>query len=307
MLLSETRIFLYTSLFFLQFSFINGIVLAIHFLQEGSKNMQNKQRVLFIGAGRMAEALFAGLLHTSKEHIAEIVVSNQRNQERLTELREKYAVSTTTDWKQYAADVDVIVLAMPPEAHEQLLTELSPLVSNQFIVTVAAGIGPSYLESKLPKGTAVAWIMPNTAATIGKSISLYTAGSFVSKEHLEILQMLVKGIGDAQLCTEEEIHQLTAVTGSAPAFLYYFAESLIEATKQYGIDEMTAKHLVIKMITGSASMLESENNPAMLREQVTTPGGATAAGLKVLYENNFMNMMQEAIEATNKKASGKTI
>ena len=89
----------------------------------------------------------------------------------------------------------------------------------------------SYLEARLPKGTPVAWIMPNTVAEIGKSISLYTMGQSVNEIHQETLQLLLKGIGTSQLCTEEEVHQLTAVTGSAPAFLYYFAESLIEATK----------------------------------------------------------------------------
>lgn len=273
--------------------------------KEGIQDMLKKQRILFIGAGRMAEAIFAGLLKTSKEYIQEIIVSNQRNEEKLQQLKQTYGVSITKDWKQHITAVDTIVLAIPPATHEQLLAELSPLLTHQFVVTVAAGIGPSYLEEKLPQGTPVAWIMPNTAATIGNSISLYAMGQFVDSEQQETLQLLLKGIGTAQLCTEEEIHRLTAVTGSAPAFLYHFAESLIETTKNYGIDEATAKHLVIQMIAGSAAMLQQEQDPALLREQVTTPGGSTAEGLKVLYEYNFSKIIQQAIEATNKKARGK--
>ncbi|WP_459503413.1 pyrroline-5-carboxylate reductase [Bacillus sp. C1] len=268
--------------------------------------MPKKNKILFIGAGRMAEAIFAGLLKTSKEHIEEIIVSNRSNIEKLKQLKQQYGVSITNDWQQSIPAVDTIVLAMPPYAHDQLLAELSPLLTNQFVVTVAAGIGPSYLEEKLPQGTPVAWIMPNTAATIGKSISLYAMGHFVNEEQQETLQLLLKGIGTAQLCTEEEVHQLTAITGSAPAFLYHFTESLIETTKKYGIDEKTAKHLVIQMIAGSAAMLEQEQDPTMLREQVTTPGGSTAEGLKVLYEYNFSKMMHQAIEATNKKAREKS-
>ncbi|MCV5434905.1 hypothetical protein OFN37_37965, partial [Escherichia coli] len=79
----------------------------------------------------------------------------------------------------------------------------------------------------------------------------------------------------------------------------------IEATKSYGVDETTAKHLVIQMISGSASMLEQTQDPANLREQVTTPGGSTAEGLKALYEYNFSEAIQKAVEATNKKARGK--
>ncbi|MED1559834.1 pyrroline-5-carboxylate reductase [Bacillus paramycoides] len=266
--------------------------------------MPNKHRILFIGAGRMAEAIFSGLLKTSKEYIEEIIVSNRSNVEKLTQLQTQYDISITTDWKQHIKSVDTIVLAMPPAAHEQLLKELFPLLTDQFVVTVAAGIGPSYLEERLPQGTPVAWIMPNTAAEIGKSISLYTTGHSVDETHQETLQLLLKGIGTSQSCTEEEVHQLTAVTGSAPAFLYHFAEGLIDATKSYGIDEETAKHLVIQMIAGSAAMLQQNQDPAVLREQVTTPGGSTAEGLKVLYENNFSEVIQQAIEATNKKARG---
>lgn len=272
--------------------------------QKGIKDMPNKHRILFIGAGRMAEAIFAGLLTTSKEYIEKIIVSNRSNIEKLTQLQTQYDLSITTDWKQHIKSVDTIVLAMPPVAHEQLLADLSPLLTDQFVVTVAAGIGPSYLEERLPQGTPVAWIMPNTAAEIGKSISLYTTGNSVEERHHETLQLLLRGIGTSQFCTEEEVHQLTAVTGSAPAFLYHFAEGLIEATKSYGIDEETAKHLVIQMIAGSAAMLQQNQDPAMLREQVTTPGGSTAEGLKVLYENNFSEVIQQAIEATNKKARG---
>ncbi|ABS20564.1 MULTISPECIES: pyrroline-5-carboxylate reductase [Bacillus cereus group] len=267
--------------------------------------MPKKQRILFIGAGRMAEAIFSGLLKTSKPYIEEIIVSNRHNTKKLQQLQEQYPISTTTDWKECVKFVDTIILAMPPAAHEQLLTELAPLLTHQLVVTIAAGIGPSYLEKRLPHGTPVAWIMPNTAASIGQSISLYTTGHFVNENHKETLQLLLKGIGTSQLCTEEEIHQLTAITGSAPAFLYHFAESLIEATKNYGIDETTAHHLVIQMIAGAATMLGQVQNPALLREQVTTPGGSTAEGLKVLYEHHFSKIIQQAIEATNKKVRGK--
>jgi pyrroline-5-carboxylate reductase len=263
-----------------------------------------KQRILFIGAGRMAEAIVSGLLKTNKGDIESITMSNQKDAQRLKDLQQKYGVYVTQDWRSEIENQDVIVLAMPPAAHDSLLAELSGLLTNQFVVTIAAGIGPSYLEAKLPPHTAVAWIMPNTSATIGESISLYTIGAFVTEEHKAVLEMMLEGIGKSQECTEEEIHQLTAITGSAPAFLYYFAESLIKVTEEYGIDKETAEKLVIQMIYGSSLMLKNEGNPAALREQVTTPGGATAEGLKVLYKHQFADILKQAIEATNAKARG---
>jgi len=264
----------------------------------------NKQRILFIGAGRMAEAIFSGLLSMSKEHIESITVSNRSDEARLDYLKSTYDLQVTTDWKSAVAHANVIVLAMPPQAHEPLLKELAALTAGQLVVTVAAGIGPSYLEAHLPTNTPAAWIMPNTAATIGESMSLYAVGQHVTDEHEEVLEMILKGMGEAQKCTEEEVHNLTAVTGSAPAFLYYFAESLIDVTKKFNIDDETAKQLVVQMLYGSVAMLKGGTEPSDLREQVTTPGGATAEGLKVLQNHDFATIIDEAIAATNKKARG---
>ncbi|TYR80935.1 pyrroline-5-carboxylate reductase [Priestia megaterium] len=263
-----------------------------------------KQRILFIGAGRMAEAVAAGLLHTSRSKIDEVIMSNNGNKQRLEYLVNQYEVRTTHNWRDEVTNSDVVVLAMPPEAHEEILSELSSYLTDQFIVTIAAGIGPAYLEQRLPDNTPVAWIMPNTAATIGESMSLFTLGKATTEEHRKVLEMILKGIGKSQECTEREVHQLTAITGSAPAFLYHFAEALIEATTAYGIDEQTAKQLVIQMMYGSVQMLNDKQNPGELREQVTTPGGATAEGLKVMAEHNFVDMMKKAVEATNAKAMG---
>lgn len=263
-----------------------------------------KQTLLFIGAGRMAEAIIGGLVRNSKEYIEKIIVSNTGNIERLNALKHKYPVQTADNWKQDAEKADVIVLAMPPSAHDSILKELSDVLTHQFVVTIAAGIGPSYLEERLPEYTPAAWIMPNTSATIGESISLYAVGKSVKPKHREALQLILDGIGQSEEFTEDQVHNLTAVTGSAPAFLYYFAETLIEAAKDMGIQEERAKKLVIQMIYGSSRMLEQEKSPSALREQVTTPGGATAEGLKVLYENHMAEMMKKAIAATNKKARG---
>jgi pyrroline-5-carboxylate reductase len=102
--------------------------------------------------------------------------------------------------------------------------------------------------------------------------------------------------------TEQQVHDLTAVTGSAPAFLYSFVEALEKSALSFGITKEQARKLVLEMVIGSAAMLEKHRDPAQLREQVTSPGGATAAGLSILAENHFDDVIHRAIEATNKRA-----
>lgn len=261
-----------------------------------------KQRMLFLGAGRMAEAIFAGLLRTQKDYIEEIVVANRSDQARLADMQSKHGVTVTIDWREHVAGADVVVLAMPPQHHREVLRELAPHVHGQLVVTVAAGIGIGILEELLPAGTPVAWIMPNTAAGIGESISLFTCGQHVGGREREVLQLLLAGIGESAECTEQQVHDLTAITGSAPAFLYRFAEVLEASARGYGVAPEVARKLVAQMIYGSSAMLRQGADPAELRDGVTTPGGATAAGLRVLEAGGLDAMLQEAVRATNARA-----
>ncbi|WP_394176271.1 pyrroline-5-carboxylate reductase [Guptibacillus hwajinpoensis] len=259
----------------------------------------NKPNILFIGAGRMAEAIFAGLKQSNT--IGTITISNQSDQERLEQLKDTYEVETAS-WQEVISDHEVIILAMPPSAHPAVLAELANKVDNQFIITVAAGIGPSVLEEALPNRP-TAWIMPNTAADIGESMSLFACGKHVLSEHREVLQTILYAIGESTELTEEQIHHLTAVTGSAPAFVYHMAESLEITAKSYGLSTDVARKLVVQMIYGSASMLKDGREAGDLRDQVTTPGGATAAGLEVLENGNFSDLLHQAVLAVNAKAA----
>ncbi|WP_054711720.1 pyrroline-5-carboxylate reductase [Bacillus sp. JCM 19041] len=262
--------------------------------------------ILFIGAGRMAEAIFAGLLKQPEQTFSPIYVSNQTNKQHLQDLENKYDIHTVADWEEVAKTVDVILLAAPPSAHPQLLQQLSSLISGQLIVTVAAGIGPSDLGAQLPRDTATAWIMPNTAAQAGASISLYTVGANATVEHKQLVVQLVGAIGKGEELTEAQIHELTAITGSAPAFVYEFALQLESIAKSYGITDAQAKKLVSAMLDGSAQMLKSEFSAAELRDQVTTPGGATDAGLKSLNRDDFQASIARAVSAVTDHAKKKS-
>ncbi len=257
--------------------------------------------ILFIGAGRMAEAIFSGLLKQQPKII--ITVSNQSDSSRLKYLSEHYPIQTTSDWREEIGQADVILLACPPDAHASVLETMSPLVSKeQFVITVAAGIGPSTLEATLPKGIPVAWLMPNTSADVGKSMSIYAYGSAITDSHRSLFKTIVSAIGPSEELSEQQVHDMTAVTGSAPAFLYHFVEALEQAAISYGLTAEQSRKLVIEMVIGSAAMLDKHRDPAKLREQVTSPGGATAAGLTSLANDHFSESIIRAIHATNARA-----
>ncbi|CQR48347.1 Pyrroline-5-carboxylate reductase [Paraliobacillus sp. PM-2] len=257
-------------------------------------------KVVFIGAGRMAQSIIAGL--TKQSHWS-IVVSNNGNVNRLEEIEKKYGVQTTDSWKEEIDDAAVIVLAMPPEAHDSVLKELALFIDKQLVITVAAGIGPSYLEEALPEQTPVAWLMPNTAASKGKSMTLCAKGTHVEQAHESMLAQILASIGTAEIVSEEQVHTLTPITGSAPAFVYQMADCLIQPAKEAGISEQQARKLVADMIAGAAAMLQSGDDPQRLIDQVATPGGVTAAGLDVLEQHDFNSIMKQVIKACHDRSN----
>ncbi|MRH43735.1 pyrroline-5-carboxylate reductase [Aquibacillus halophilus] len=257
------------------------------------------KRILFIGAGRMAQAIISGLKNQSDFQIS---VTNNGNDQRLNYVRDTFDVEVIESWREEIETTDVVVLAMPPEVHDSLLNELAKFIDKHLIVTVAAGIGPTYLEESLPDGTPVAWMMPNTAAQVGQSMTLYTCGKHTDSSHEELLQKMLSGIGSYEKVTEEQIHELTPITGSAPAFIYKMAEALVNNAVDSGISEQQARKLVSEMIGGAASMLKNGESPKELAEQVASPGGVTAAGLKVFDENNFESLINNAIKACHQRA-----
>lgn len=261
-----------------------------------------KAKVLFVGAGRMAQAMISGLV---KGRQFSVTVGNSQDAKKLKQVEHLFDVKGTRQWREEVSNHDVIVLAMPPDAHKEVLEELAGQINGQLVITVAAGIGPSYLEQQLPSGTPVAWAMPNTAADLGKSMTLYALGKHTGEKEQEIVEKLLSGIGAYERVTEEQLHSLTAITGSAPAFIYELAAILEKLALETGVSSDQARNMVSNMIDGAASMLKTGKDPAQLSYQVATPGGSTAAGLEVFKQHNTEELIKEAIEACREKSRQK--
>ncbi|WP_416151558.1 pyrroline-5-carboxylate reductase [Salipaludibacillus sp. HK11] len=263
-----------------------------------------KMNLLLIGAGRMAEAILSGLVSSKDRAFQNITVTNQTDRAKLERLKKQYGVEIAKDWSLEVANHEVILLASPPNTQDQLLRQLSERVTNQFIITVAAGIDPTYMEERLPVGIPVAWIMPNTGAQVRASMSTYACGKYVEQRDRDVLLQVLSSIGESEELTEEKVHDLTAITGSAPAFLYAFAQALEEAALSYDVRPDQARKLVTIMLKGSVGMLEAGGDPADLMAQVASPGGSTAEGLALLNERDFASIVKSAIKVTNDHARG---
>jgi len=262
--------------------------------------MTKANKIAFIGAGSMAEALISGMtksLYQSKQ----IIVTNRSNIDRLNYLRTTYHVHIEHDKRKAVEDADIVILAMKPKDIIEGINSIKDAVKdNQLIVSVLAGVSTDSLVSLLGKNIAIIRAMPNTSATIGKSATALSLGRFANEAHLAVAKALFETVGVVAVVAEDDLHAVTGLSGSGPAYIYYFVEAIEKAAHEVGLNQKVAKDLIIQTIIGAAEMLKSSpKHPSTLRKEVTSPGGTTEAGLKVLENYRY----QEAIVACIKQAA----
>src|SRR5881394_2900004 len=234
-----------------------------------------------IGAGVMGETLLSGLIRAGRP-TSELLIGEKRL-ERASELEEKYAVSVVSNLDA-TKRAETVVLVVKPQDMEALLDEIGPAVRpGQLVVSLAAGITTSFLESRLPVGVPVVRVMPNTPALVDEGMAAIAPGSHCDDEHLAIAEELLGSTGRVLRVPEKQMDAVTAISGTGPAYLFFVVEAMIEAGVHLGLPRATATELVVQTVVGSAKMLrETGSHPVVLREQVTSPGGTTAAALREL-------------------------
>ncbi len=261
------------------------------------------KKIAFIGAGSMAEAIVSGIINKQFMKSEQIWITNKDNQARLDEMKEKYQISISQDKKEVLSEANIIVLSTKPHDIESAIKSLLPyLTKDQLVMSVVAGISTRQIAQLTNQNTPVIRAMPNTSASIGYSATAISQGEFATTNDLQIAKQLFAAIGTVNVVEEKDMHIVTAISGSGPAYLYYLTEALEEAAVQEGLDAKTAKELITQTIIGAGNMLKTSELPVnVLRENVTSPQGTTEAGLKALEKNNFKEALIACVEsATNR-------
>jgi len=257
--------------------------------------------IAVLGAGVMGETLLAGLLRAGKlPH--ELVVAERRS-ERAAELTERYGVKVVGN-AEAAAVADTLVLVVKPQDMAALLAEIYDHVrEGGLVVSLAAGITTTFLEERLRPGTAVVRVMPNTPALVDEGMSAVSPGSSCDETHLEQAEHLMGAVGRVLRVPEQQQDAVTAISGSGPAYVFFVVESMIEAGVHLGLPRTTATQLAVQTAFGSAKMLrETGQHPTVLREQVTSPGGTTAAALRELERHGVRAAFLAALEAARDRS-----
>ncbi len=260
-------------------------------------------RIAFIGGGTMAEAILSGVLDKKLAAPADIGVV-EPVEARRKHLTEQYGVVTTDDAKTDTASGDIIVLAVKPQDLPNAMASLKgTLTANQAVLSIVAGVKIGVITAGLGHA-AVIRVMPNTPAQIGAAASVWTATPEVTAERLDDARNLLQAIGEeVQVAGEKYVDMATGLSGSGPAYVFMFIESLTDAGVHVGLPRDMAAKLAVQTVLGSAQLVQqSGKHPAELRNMVTSPGGTTAEGTLVLEGSGFRASVIEAVEAAYEKA-----
>ncbi|WP_414049711.1 pyrroline-5-carboxylate reductase [Macrococcus animalis] len=258
-------------------------------------------KIVFYGSGNMASAIFTGLIESKTVNGEDIYLTNRSDKEELKRLNTK--MNTQYSYDDYALldNADFVFLAVKPHDFDSLVDRIKPNhnTQNKF-VSMMAGVPIDQIKTKLQTSNPVARIMPNTNAHVQQSVTgISFSNHFEDKDKKQLFDLL-DAFGTSIEVEEDSLHDVTAITGSGPAFLYYMYEQYISAANQLGLSRENTDIAVRNLIIGTAKMLEnSELSLDQLRENITSKGGTTKAGLDALakhpIEAIFVDCLNEAL------------
>jgi pyrroline-5-carboxylate reductase len=255
----------------------------------------------------MGETLLYGLVRSGRS--TDDLVVTARRPERADELKQRYGVRVVGN-VEAAQAADTLVLTVKPQDMGALVEQIRDHVApGNLVVSLAAGIPTSFLESRLPDGVAVVRVMPNTPALVDQGMAAVSPGRSADAAHLEEAADLLRSCGRVVQVAEKHQDAVTAISGSGPAYIFYVVEAMIEAGVVLGLPRPTATELVVQTLFGAATMMrETGQHPTVLREQVTSPGGTTAAALRQLDDHKvraaFISAMEAAAKRSHELATG---
>ncbi len=262
------------------------------------------KKIGFIGAGNMAGALIKGLIGAELYTAQDILVSDAMPAQ-LTKIKRAYKVEGLRDNTTLVQTAQTIVLSVKPQILDRVMAEIQPSVTKQHVcISIAAGASLKRLENGLGGMARVIRVMPNTPALLGKGMAVVTRGKKATAQDEKLALSLFRGVGEATAVKDEGLMDaVTGLSGSGPAYVYLFAEALIEGGVKAGLSQKMATQLALQTLTGAAAMLqEAGQTPQVLREMVSSPGGTTVAGLARLNKGNFVKTIVAGIDAATRRS-----
>src|SRR5437016_3324239 len=256
-------------------------------------------RLGFIGAGKLAGSVIRGLL-LKNFCTPDAILASEPNVERRTQLENDLGLRLTTENSEIAAKAEIVFLGVKPQMVLAVLRELGDAIANKLVVSFAAGIRIAQMEAVTP--ARIMRVLTNTPSAIGRAASAVAGGSRATDQDREKIRAMFSAIGFAVQVDDDQMDAVTALAGSGPAFVYAMIEALARGGEKMGLGKESALRFAAQTALGASDlMITSEKSPADLIKMVVTPGGTTAAGLRVMDERGIADAIADAIKAATER------
>ena len=262
-------------------------------------------KIGFIGAGNMGGAILRGYAPSAAEKGHEILVYNRTEETRKALEAEYSCVTACGSGEELTEKSDIVLLGVKPNMFGELLPQIASVCTDdKLVVSMAAGISLTYIESFLGSSQPVIRIMPNTPAQVGEAMTSVSRNANVTDEMMASAMEIFGVIGRAEEVPEELIHCVIGVSGSSPAYTYMYIEALAQAAEANGMETDKAKVFAAQAVLGAAKMVleNADITPEQLRINVCSPGGTTIEAVNKLFENGFMDDVKNAFQAAVEKS-----
>ena len=266
-----------------------------------------RQKIGFIGGGNMGEALIASLLRQKIFQPSQIGL-HEPDRERAKKIKSRFKLVLFQSNQELVQNTSIILLAVKPQHMSGVLQEIAPVLrTSHLVLTIAAGLDTKFFFKKLPPTTRLIRIMPNVCCLIGEGATALFAAPTAKASDRALASKIFSSCGKALFVEEEDLMDtVTALSGSGPAFVYLFIDSLIQAGENLGLDRKRGGELVLQTLLGATRMVESfskygEEIGEMI-QKVASKGGTTEAGLEIMADRGFTPLIQETIFAAAQRA-----
>lgn len=261
------------------------------------------EKIGFIGCGNMASAMIGGIVGSGLVVKEDLVVTDIMTST-LNQAKEKFGVTAVLTNGEVIAQSQLIFLAVKPQYYQEVINEISPLVSeDQVIISIAPGITLEKLATMFRKSLKIVRTMPNTPALVGEGMTGICYNENVTQDEIVDVCTVFNSFGKGELVPEKLMDGVVAVSGSSPAYVFMFIEAMADAVVAEGMPRAQAYDFAAQAVLGSAKMvLETKKHPAELKDMVCSPAGATIEAVKVLEEKGFRSSVMAAMKACADKS-----
>jgi len=259
----------------------------------------DNKKISFIGGGNMAQALISGLVGCGiKPNLITVADPSSDAREQLA-AKGLNTVDPMADPKSAVIGADIVVLAVKPQMMKVVVSAFADVLDTQLVISVAAGLSTDLLSNMLGGYSNIVRAMPNTPSMIQMGATGLYGTDNISAEQKQLATAVMEASGLVMWVDDEEhMHAVTAVSGSAPAYMFYFIESMVNGAVALGLDKEQASALAMQTMLGAAKMaMNSDDAPAELRRKVTSPNGTTQAAVESMQANEIGRQIGEAMQA----------